>query len=48
MAFDSVSYQKLIAKLVGYGICGKLLQSLKAFLSNQTQVVNTSGHFLML
>ena len=43
-AFDSVSHQKLITKLEGYGICGDLLEWLKAFLSNRTQVVNISGH----
>ena len=42
-AFDSVSHQKLISKLEGYGICGNLLVWLKAFLSNRTQVVSISG-----
>jgi len=42
-AFDSVSHQKLITKLEGYGICGDLLQWIRAFLSNRTQVVNISG-----
>ena len=43
-AFDSVSHQKLITKLEGYGICGDLLEWFKAFLSNRTQVVNILGH----
>ena len=38
-AFDSVSYPKLISKLVSYGICGDLLAWLNAFLSNRTQAV---------
>jgi len=42
--FDSVSHQKLIIKLEGYGICGDMLAWLKAFLSDQTQVVNISGY----
>jgi len=42
-AFDSVSNQKLLAKLQGYGISGNLFEWLKAFLSNRTQVVNIFG-----
>ena len=42
-AFDSVSHQKLIIKLEGYGVHGDLLEWLKAFLSNRTQAVNISG-----
>ena len=42
-AFDSVSHQKLISKLKGCGNCGNLLEWLKAFLPNRTQVVTISG-----
>jgi len=42
-AFDSVSHQKLLTKLEGYGIHGDLLEWIKAFLSYRTQVVNISG-----
>ena len=42
-AFDSVSHHKLMIKLEGYKICGDLLEWIKAFLSNRTQVVNISG-----
>ena len=43
-AFDTVSHQKLIIKLESYGVCGDLLEWLKAFLRNRTQAVNLSGH----
>jgi len=33
----------LLTKLEGYGIHGDLLEWIKAFLSNRTQVVNISG-----
>ena len=42
-AFDTVSHQKLLNKLEGYGICGDLLAWLTAFLSNRTQVVSING-----
>ena len=38
-AFDSVSHPKLISKLTSYGICGDLLDWLKAFFTNRTQAV---------
>jgi len=42
-AFDSMSHPKLISKLVSYGICGDLLDWLKAFLTNITQAVKISN-----
>jgi len=47
-AFDSVSHQKLLTKLEGYGIFGDLLAWLKAFLSNRTQIVNVNGSFFLM
>jgi len=38
-AFDSVSHPKLLHKLLGYGICGKLFNWLSNFLSNRKQFV---------
>jgi len=44
-AFDTVSHQKLIHKLAGYGICGSMLTWIKAFLHNRTQRVMLNGAF---
>ena len=38
-AFDSVSHPKLLLKLKNYGITGKILQWIKAFLTNRSQFV---------
>jgi len=38
-AFDKVSHKKLIIKLFGYGIRGKLLKWVKNFLKNRRQRV---------
>jgi hypothetical protein len=38
-AFDKVSHKKLIIKLYGYGIRGKLLEWIKSFLKNRRQRV---------
>ena len=43
-AFDSVSHPKLLQKLFRLGISGKLLQWVKAFLSNRWQKVIVDGH----
>ena len=43
-AFDKVDHNLLIKKLQLYGICGKTLQWLKAFLLNRTQKVIINGH----
>ena len=42
-AFDSVPHERLLAKLDFYGIRGKMLSWIKAFLSNRTQNVSVSG-----
>ena len=42
-AFDSVSHERLFAKLDFYGIRGKTLSWIKAFLSNRTQNVSVNG-----
>ena len=38
-AFDSVCHAKLLSKLSSYGVCGNLLNWLRAFLSNRKQRV---------
>ena len=38
-AFDKVSYEKLINKLLGYGIRGKTLRWIKSFLNGRSQTV---------
>jgi len=43
-AFDSVVHSKLIHKLSSFGICGKLLMWIKAFLSNRSQCVLVENH----
>lgn len=42
-AFDSVCHSKLCAKLESFGIQGKLLQWIAAFLKNRTQSVKVGG-----
>ena len=42
-AFDSISHQKLIQKLIAYGIGGNLLFWIKSFLSNRTQSVRVGS-----
>ena len=42
-AFDTVPHKRLIEKLRGYGIQGKLLCWIKDFLSERTQFVNVNG-----
>ena len=42
-AFDSVPHERLLGKLKSYGINGKVLEWLKAFLSNRCQIVNVNG-----
>jgi len=42
-AFDVVCHSKLITELQAYGIGGKLLTWISAFLSNRTQRVSVSG-----
>ncbi len=44
-AFDSVSHPKLIYKLSKYGISGKLLHWIKAFLSNRQQRVQMDNTY---
>lgn len=41
--FDSVPYERLLGKLDFYGIRGKMLSWIKAFLSNRTQNVSVNG-----
>jgi len=38
-AFDSVPHQRLLVKLKAYGVQGKLLNWIKAFLTNRQQCV---------
>jgi len=48
-AFDSIVYSKLLYKLQCYGICGKLLSWISAFLNNRSQSVvvgNTSSVYI--
>ena len=42
-AFDSVPHQRLLTKLRGYGIEGKVLQWIKAFLLNRTQRIKVGN-----
>ena len=44
-AFDTVSHEKLLAKLESYKICGKLLKWIKAFLTGRTQYVAVNSSF---
>ena len=50
-AFDSVSHQKLLYKLLNYGISGNLLEWIKNFLSERlqcTKVGNTVSPYIYL
>jgi len=42
-AFDLVSHQKLLSKLVAFGISGLQLNWLKVFVSNRVQHVSVNG-----
>ena len=42
-AFDTVTHKRLIQKLRAYGVKGKLLNWIKAFLSNRRQRVEQCG-----
>ena len=42
-AFDSVPHERLPGKLKSYGINGKILGWIKAFLSNRRQILNVNG-----
>ena len=42
-AFDSVPHNRLLSKLRGYGVCGKLLEWFKCFLVGRHQRVNING-----
>ncbi len=42
-AFDTVPHQRLLKKLSGYGIRGKVLEWIKAFLANRRQRVLVNG-----
>jgi len=44
-AFDSVPHQRLIEKLKGFGINGKLLQWLESFLTSITMMVMLKGKY---
>ena len=44
-AFDKVPHQRLLAKLHGYGIRGKIYEWIKDFLSNSQQCVVVIGMF---
>ena len=44
-AFDSISHQKLLVKLEGYGIRGRLLTWIRSFLSGRSQRVCVNGSF---
>ena len=43
-AFDSLSHNKLIHKLISYGISGNLLYWIQSFLNNRTQIVRVGNH----
>jgi hypothetical protein len=42
-AFDSISHKKLLYKLERYGLCGRLLRWINAFLTGRTQYVAYDG-----
>ena len=44
-AFDTVPFRRLINKLGSYGIGGKVLAWIKAFLSGRSQRVSVHGSF---
>ena len=41
--FDGNPHERLLSKLKSYGINGKVLEWIKAFLSNRRQIVNVNG-----
>ena len=43
-AFDTVPHKRLVNKLRGYGVEGKLLLWIQDFLSNRSQYVNVNGN----
>ena len=43
-AFDSVCHSKLITKLRGYGIAGRLLNWIASYLTGRSQVVCVTSH----
>ena len=43
-AFDSLSHNELIHKLISYGISGNLLYWIQSFLTNRTQLVRVGNH----
>jgi len=45
-AFDTVPHQRLLIKLEGYGVNGKLLEWFKDFLLGKRQRVVVAGSFL--
>ena len=47
-AFDSVLHRRLLEKLKGFGIHGKLLQWLENFVTSRTMKVGLRGTFLLL
>ena len=42
-AFDSIPHERWLGKLKSYGINGKVLEWIKAFLSHHRQIVNGDG-----
>ena len=42
-AFDTVPHKRLINKIKGYGVCGRILEWVSDFLSERTQYVNVNG-----
>lgn len=44
-AFDTVPHQRLLLKLAGYGISGRLLEWIKHFLTGRRQRVGVAGEF---
>jgi len=42
-AFDVISHQKLLTKLIAYGIDGLLLDWIRSFMSNRLQFVNLNS-----
>ena len=43
-AFDTVPHKRLMSKLKGYGVEGRLLDWIKDFLSDRSQYVSVNGH----
>ena len=42
-AFDTVAHKRLLHKISAYGICGELLNWIKAFLTGRSQIVKVNG-----